>query len=77
MQKSFFKGIEERYEKTIYLRAKIIDSQKDLPNNENLVFMLNDTIRRLKKVKINIEQILDIEGQNQNNDDTPQGRLGK
>lgn len=74
--KEFFKGIEERYEKTIYLRAKIIDSQKDLPNNENLVFMLNDTIRRLKKVKINIEQILDIEGQNQNNDDTPQEDLG-
>src|SRR5699024_2168803 len=74
--KEIFKGIEERYEKTIYLRAKIIDSQKDLPNNENLVFMLNDTIRRLKKVKINIEQILDIEGQNQNNDDTPQEDLG-
>ena len=66
--KEFFKGIEERYEKTIYLRAKIIDSQKDLPDNENLVFMLNDTIRRLKKVKLNVEQVLDIEGQNQNNE---------
>ena len=69
--KEFFKGIEERYEKTIYLRAKIIDSQKDLPDSENLVFMLNDTIRRLKKVKLNVEQVLDIEGQNQNNDNTP------
>ena len=69
--KEFFKGIEERYEKTIYLRAKIIDSQKDLPDSENLVFMLNDTIRRLKKVKLNVEQVLDIEGQNQNNEDTP------
>ena len=66
--KEFFKGIEERYEKTIYLRAKIIDSQKDLPDSENLVFMLNDAVRRLKKVKINIEQVLDIEGQNQSDD---------
>lgn len=31
--------------------------------------MLNDTIRRLKKVKLNVEQVLDIEGQNQNNED--------
>ena len=33
--------------------------------------MLNDTIRRLKKVKLNVEQVLDIEGQNQNNEDAP------
>ena len=33
--------------------------------------MLNDTIRRLKKVKLNVEQVLDIEGQNQNNEDVP------
>ena len=57
-------------------KDKIIDSQKDLPDSENLVFMLNDTIRRLKKVKINVEQVLEIEGQNQNNNDSPKEDSG-
>ena len=38
--------------------------------------MLNDTIRRLKKVKVNVEQVLEIEGQNQNNNETPKEDSG-